>query len=419
MNKLKNNMSKVACVLLIALVVLFWFAASPYDTIAEVSLCFRQNVASKMEELIAKDKIQEDAETEQMEQPLTIADVVANYNNKISFKRNLIDISGFVAKKLGMRALYKDSNVYVGDNNYTMGVVKPTSTDYEYQQVIELKKWLDKKDINLVYVCEPDKYIKDEVIAEQFGAESYSNRNADLLLSRLTEAGVDVVDLRQVLVDEDKNVYDMFYHTDHHWKVTSGKWAAQTIAKELNTSCGYKVDLSLYDDSQFEYIEYKNAWLGEQGRKVGKEYVGLDDYTEVYPLYDTKYSLVSNGQKSELGDFKAAFINENIYNTSTDVYEGSTWHYSYDQHKFSKIINDKIKKGNIFIIGASMEQVTVPFLSLGVHSVSPVVLRDTSESVRTLIDRSNCDTVIITYSTVMIGAHDNPESANYRMFDFE
>lgn len=75
----------------------------------------------------------------------------------------------------------------------------------------------------------------------------------------------------------------------------------------------------------------------------------------------------------------------------------------------------------MLIIGDSFEQMTEPFISLGVHEVDSLILRkcDDSFSLRNYIIENGYDTVIVCYSQSMLGAHDNSASANYKMFVFD
>ena len=72
-------------------------------------------------------------------------------------------------------------------------------------------------------------------------------------------------------------------------------------------------------------------------------------------------------------------------------------------------------------MGDSYEQVTEPFISLGVHEVDSLILRnyDSSFNLRNFILENGYDTVIIAYAQFMVGAHDDESTANYRMFTFE
>ena len=102
---------------------------------------------------------------------------------------------------------------------YNVGRYEKTSTDYEVQQMTDFKNYLDSKGIRLLYVNEPAKYIDDAYYTEQFGGESYLNRNADLFLQRISEAGIESLDLRDCIAEEGLDPMSLFYRTDHHWTV--------------------------------------------------------------------------------------------------------------------------------------------------------------------------------------------------------
>ncbi len=338
-----------------------------------------------------------------------------DYNFDLWQKQNFIDINGSMAKILKMNGYYSDLGMYITDDNYIVSAYPKTSTDYEYQQVMALKNSLDKAGINLVYVNKPVKYTDDEWFTEQFGTETYGNANATLLMERLSNEGVFVIDLRDNILEDHMNVREMFYRTDHHWTTRSGLWAAKQIAEGLNENCGYSIDTSIYDESNFEMITRESCWLGEQGRKVSQAYVGLDDYTEIKPKNETHY-LFATADGNEAGAFED-FIDETIYDLNANVYDSPSWHYSYMQRECH---NEDIAYGKVLLVGDSYDQTTEPFLSLGISEMDYVVLRDVDEqfNLEKYILDNDFDTVILCYAQFMIGAHDDEDSANYNMFTF-
>ena len=339
----------------------------------------------------------------------------SDFSSNLWKQKELIEINGMIAKALNMQGFYGDIGVYVTDDKYTVSAQNYTTTDYEYDEIVSFKQFLDENGINLLYVNEPTKYIDDNIFREEFGIESYSNRNMDTFISRIREAGIAAIDLRDNIKSENLNVRDLFYRTDAHWKTPAGLWATQRITEAMNEHCGYHIDTSIYDISNYNVTEWYNCWLGEQGRKVSEAYVGLDDYTGIKPNFPTDYTF-----KSKEGDYDGTFddfVNEEVYNLENDVYENITWHYSYTQ---INCINNDIDYGKVLILGDSFDQVTEPFISLGVHEVDSLVLRnyDDSFSLRDYIIENGYDTVLICYAQFMVGAHDDPSSANYRMFTF-
>ena len=343
--------------------------------------------------------------------------VDSEYSSAFSGKNTFVDLNGFIARLIGMQGYYMDMGMYVDDNRQVVTTSPETSTDYEYDQLADFNSFLRENNINLLYVNEPTKYVDDNYFEDQFGVKTYSNQNIDKLLNRLDEASIPYVDLRESIAEEGIEVSSLFYRTDHHWTTKAGLWAVKNIATGMNQMCGYNIDESLFDIDKYDVKEWKKCWLGEYGRKVSVKYVGLDDYWEIKPKFSTDYSFKNADGTTTDGTFDT-FINEDIYNTDTDVYESASWHYSYSQ---LNCINNNVSDGKVLMLTDSYDCVTEPFLSLGVHEVDAIILRDQSEEnfdLRDYILQNDYDTVLICYAQFMVGAHDDETSANYRMFNF-
>lgn len=348
-----------------------------------------------------------------------ISAIKSNYSDSLWGKASWLNLNGWMARKLGMQGYYSNLGIYVAYDDYILSASSKTATDYEVEQMIDFKSYLDAKGIRLLYVNAPTKYTDDNVFADNFGIESYSNRNADLFLQRIGEAGIDYIDLRKDLEAEGMNIYGMFYRTDHHWTTRSGLWATGKVAQALNTYCGYQISPELYQESNYSFKEYKNCWLGEQGRKLAESYVGLDDFTEIKPQFATDL-ILRYGDEVSQGSFDI-LVDETRYDIVKNVYENPSWHYSYLPRGVhgASIHNNNAAQGKVLVLGDSYSQVVVPFLSLGIADVNALVLRNYNGSVRQYIEANDFDTVVILYAQFMIGAHDNPASANYKMFTLE
>lgn len=374
------------------------------------------------DELIASVKGERAEDTDGTE-ILTYSEISEDYLSSLPFKREMIDINGALAKSLNMRELYRKSGGSVLKNGYIAGIYPYTTTDYEIQQITEFKSYLDERGIQLLYVNEPTKYIDDQVILEDLGKTTCINDNTDRFLGRLNDNGISYIDLRDRIIEENLDSFELFYRTDHHWTTFAGKMAAEAIAEELNRNYGYCIDLTLYDEDRFNYKEYKNAWLGEQGKKLGATFVGLDDFVSILPDYDTSFR-VTHGESVAEGSFSDVLVDQERYlpENNENIYSAPSWHYSYMGH--SEISGTKVENNfntegkKVLVLGDSYEQITIPFLALGVSEVQCLVLRSYGSSLREYIDNHEIDTVVIAYASFMIGTHDDETSANYKMFNF-
>lgn len=336
--------------------------------------------------------------------------------DEIWLKPAWIELNSTVARKLDMKGLYSSLGLYIAEGDYVVSEAQETTTDYEYEQMADFKKYLDEKGIQLLYVNAPTKYMDDTIFERGFGIHSYSNYNADVFMKRLSEAGIANVDLREELVEDGMDVKDMFYRTDHHWTTRSGLWAAEKVSEALNEKCGYQIDLQLFNDSCFTFKEYKNCWLGEQGRKIGAGYLGLDDFTVIKPKYDMDFVLTDNAGVQQ-GGFDI-MLDESYYVESKEDMYSRSWHYSYLPRGISTVMikNNNQDHGKVLVLSDSYAQVFLPFFALGVSEADKLVLRNYEGSLKKFIEDNDYDTVVIMYAQFMIGAHDNPDSANYSMF---
>ena len=142
----------------------------------------------------------------------------------------------------------------------------------------------------------------------------------------------------------------------------------------------------------------------------------MDDYAEVKPNFETSYTFKTGDGNTWEGTFDT-FVDESFYNTENDVYETFSWHYSYNN---INCINNNVENGKVLFLGDSYDHVTQPFLSLGVHEVDILALRECDDSfnLRNYILENGYDTVIVAYAQFMVGAHDDVDSSNYKMFTF-
>lgn len=356
-------------------------------------------------------------DTPKAEDAITVNGIEKDFNSALWKQKDLIDFNGFMAKNIHMQGYYSNMGMYITNSGYIVSSSTVTTTDYEYEQTVAFRDFLEANGVHLLFVNEMTKYDDDSLFRNSFGVETYSNRNMDKFFSRIREAGVNNIDLRDNIHEEGINIFDLFYRTDHHWTAPAGLWATRIMADGLNKHCGYNIDLSIYDQDNYEMKKWTSCWLGEQGRKVAVTYVGLDDYTEVKPKFETSYTFKNGDGTTYEGTFDN-FVNEGVYNTENNVYENGSWHYSYNR---TNCINNNVESGKVLILGDSFDHVTHCFLSLGVHEVDTIILRsyDDTFSLKNFILENGYDTVIIAYAQFMVGAHDDPSSANYRMFTFE
>lgn len=187
----KTNLeSKIVTVMLLAVIIVGSIWSEAYLYADEWIQTVIETTTSKEEAVSAEQKKQQE------------------FIDEMPFKQMMIDLNGTMAQMLKLRELYKNSGGVVLRNGYVARIYEITTTDYEIQQIVDLKAFLDEKGITLLYVNEPTKYFDDTVIEWDMGRRTYINANADILLERMSEAGVNYIDLREIYTELGYDSFD-------------------------------------------------------------------------------------------------------------------------------------------------------------------------------------------------------------------
>lgn len=298
---------------------------------------------------------------------------------------------------------------------YSCNAEKDTSQ--QFTALSELNDFCQEKKIDFCYVQTPCKIseYEDEDIS---GTLDFSNQNTNDLLAELEDDNIDYLDIRQIIHENNIPNHDLFYKTDHHWTTTTGLWASQNILKYCNDTYGWNADVSLLDADRFDYKTYKECFLGSFGVKATLSRCRPDDFTLLYPKYDTKfhcrvpaeginviddYSVVYNMSKIEDSDY---------YNNRP--YEGC----NFGEQPLIQIENQKNADDHkILIIRDSFGECVISCLALAEKNVDSLDLRYFTGSLKTYIEESDPDLVIVMYNAMSVG-EDVDYSTHTNKFDF-
>ena len=232
----------------------------------------------------------------------------------------------------------------------------------------------------------------------------FSNQNADKFHALLDDAGVNVCDLRKLLHQDGMNHHEAFFKTDHHWKPETGLWVSRRILQILRDDYGWDMKPDILNPNNFEYVIYPEWFLGSQGKKFMLSRTKPDDFTMIYPKYDTniRFELPALSLDNT-GDFSITYNMSQL--ASGDYYNTSSYGaYSHGGGAVVKITNflaENDKK--VLLIRDSYSDVVIPFIAMGVKYVEAVDLRHMTGSIRRYIEANKPDMVIVMYSVDVVG----------------
>ena len=283
--------------------------------------------------------------------------------------------------------------VIMAEDNYFITCVARQDREQRAAEITALRDFCVSHGMAHLYVTTPNDTCRyDEGIS---GVMDFYNQNADRLQKALREAGVDTMDLRDDLHAAGMDHHASFYQTDHHWRPETGRWAAGQIARRLNEDYGFSFDLSLYEPERWRAELYEDWFLGSQGKKVTLARATPEDFTLLYPEFDTCFRIeIPSFDLDKTGDF-SVFYRYGAVNTR-DYYTQSPYAaYFYGDNALTRVHNELRADGKrVLVLGHSFDNCVLPFLALGTEYLDSIDPREFTGSIETFLTENHYDIVI-------------------------
>lgn len=335
------------------------------------------------------------------------------------FYSRIVEVAYSYEKSIGWNfAPFEEYNGVIElSDGYLSNYEEKKDTSQQFAALSEFNDYCQKKAIDFLYVQAPCK-ISEYDDTDISGMLDFSNQNANDLLAKLEDANIEYYDIRETIHENNIHNHDLFYKTDHHWLTTTGLWASQNILKYCNDTYGWNADVSLLDANQFDFITYKECFLGSQGKKVTLSRCRPDDFTLLYPKYDTKFHYYVPAEGINAIDDYSVVYNMSMIENS-DYYNNSPYSgCNYGDQPLIQIENQKkVDDHKILLIRDSFGNCVVSCFALAEKNVDSLDLRHFTGSVKTYIEESNPDLVIVMSNAISAG-DDVDYSTHTDKFDF-
>ena len=292
----------------------------------------------------------------------------------------------------------------------TYSVKEKTILPY-VSRTVELASQIEAAGIPFLYVQAPFKLPADE--QQLPGAYTdYSNVNADRFLALINAYGVKSYDLREDFWNTDKTQNELFFNTDHHWTIDSAFYATGLLEQYLNENYDFGIDEKYYNIDSYIRTTYKDNFIGSMGRRVGRIYGGIDDFTLITPNFETNLTLTEWNWGTDTvyqGSFEdAILVDDYITPAEPETNRYAVYHGDYTKMEFVNHLVDNDKR--ILIIKDSFGVPVYSFLSLGIKEVAAIDVRIFDQDVAQYAIDFNPDLVVLFY---------NADSLNKEMFQFK
>ena len=306
-------------------------------------------------------------------------------------------------------------------DGYLTSYIPEKNISDSVQSVVSLKKFCDENHISFVYV---QSFYKINALQDSdvYGTLDFSNQNTDKFLNALKEHQIDYLDLRQFVSDEKLNQHQLFFRTDHHWLPQTARWVSQKILQYLSRHYHFETDISRLDKDKFKETIYPQWFLGSQGKKVTLAQTDPEDFTLIYPLYETDLEInVPSIHYTASGDFSITYDMSQL--DEKDFYSIKPRHttmydaYGYGQRPIIVIHNKQAKNSKkVLLIRDSFGDTALPFLALGMNTIHALDLRLFTGSLKQYILSEKPDMVVVMYTPEKLGPVDWTDHTS--LFDF-
>lgn len=338
-----------------------------------------------------------------------ISDIENTINEKVYGKYSFIETYGYLQKLMGKNEANNFEIVRAEDGSlhYTYFTNGPNPVDSIAKRMMKLKKAAESKGTKAVYIMTPDKYIVGQTEFPKGIPYNYANETADNFLKMLQKNGVDTIDYRELLKNDGMYNQDIFYKTDHHWTVETSFWAFTKLVDTLENKYGETfTNKELYTDiNNYNQITYKDSYIGSIGRKVGKIYAGVEDYTFIFPKFDTSYSFYEQAGSQNInleGKFENTIVFPGLLSGDLDEYDAvNDKYFSYMNGNpgYVEIINNNVDNGlKVLFIKDSLMVPVASFFSTCCSRVYMIDPRYYSGSIEDIVKQYDLDYVFVSFS---------------------
>ena len=317
----------------------------------------------------------------------TAASVIRSVNKADILKYPFVELNSMFQLAIGKNTVEDPQPTYTVvrmENDYLTFVYPEYDTDFYAQDLIDFNDELSDKNIPMLFVQVPIKNDKYNENLLPYGIDDCSNINADKLVCKLTDNGVETLDLRDALHNEKEDITSKFFRTDHHWLPETAFDVYSYICTKLNNEYDFEIPDEYYSENSFDFDVTEDYVLGHIGNRVGVMYSGgTEDITVIKPKFPTYYQF--NLMTDEKGKFQPSTKKGSYENTILDtnklnqpiVYSRIGYHtYIGGDYGELRITNESAPVDKrILLVRDSFAAPFAAFLSTAVKNLDVVDLR--------------------------------------------
>lgn len=296
---------------------------------------------------------------------------------------------------------FGDSRMVTLNTGHFYDLVDETDVSEQLQNVISAKETLFA-DIPMIYVYAQSTLYDEAMLPEGVKVLDHNFALAEEIITTLEDAGIEVIDSREVLNHSGYPMEELLLYSDQHWSSKAGLVIAQTVAQNLQDK-GVAVAAENLAMENLQSRTFEDNFLGKYGQRVGPANSIIDDMTAFWPVYDTDIHRTTYRSSETVleaeGTFEEAVIRWECYENDKDCDYSTEAYKAYGLTEAEEhYINNLLPEGRILIVKDSFGASVNSFMSLTAHEVVGVDLRHTERTLEEVVAEFQPDAVVYVYS---------------------
>ncbi len=310
-----------------------------------------------------------------------------------------INLNGLATRVLGIN--YLNEEIKLANGQLTTEASALEDITAPKTAALKLDSFLSDRGIDFVYMLAPAKQAYYNVeYAPGYGSDlKVSN---DAFMEVLDDAGINAIDMNVWFEENEWDMKDVYFDTDHHWKPQAALAAANEamqMLKEKGIIDYY--DKELLESDSYDIVTLEDWFLGSNGKRTGIYYAGVDDIDVYLPKFDTDYSY--SGLNSDSTNWTYSDFPLNLtYMDSKDYSKDPYSMYLYGDYPLQLVTNEDapIDK-TVLLFGDSYKKPYNYFLSTQFKRIYAIDLRHyTDGSLAQFIGEIQPDIVLMCSNSV-------------------
>lgn len=312
----------------------------------------------------------------------------------------------------------RDKNGYLYAGNF-WNVSNVEAKEFALR-IKRLEAAVEERDTEVIVLLYPTQY-NEEWTEGHYGIP-YNDYNefTDQLLRYFRYYNIEHIDFREIYLEKELHIEDIFYKTDHHWTTQRAFEGFQILTEHLNTEHNEGLDTYYTNTDNYIFETHKDTFMGSQGRDAGLNYVGLDDYTFILPKFQTSYEYTYRKGSEDIhvtGDIEETLISKE-YLQLDDYYDRDMWKsYVGGIYKYDEITNLLNEDGlDVLFLRDSYTSPLATFFSSYCSNVNMVWTAQTDPlTIQNVVEAKEYDYIFIAMS---VDSFVN-DGANFYMYEEE